>query len=52
VSPEARFAANFVQLGIHPGFGTTVTLPRVIGVQRASLMLYTGRRINGETALE
>src|SRR5262245_12075850 len=27
VSPEARFAANFAKLGIHPGIGLTVTLP-------------------------
>jgi len=52
VSPEARFAANFVKLGIHPGFGLTYTLPRVIGIQRASLMFYTGRRIRGKEALE
>lgn len=51
VSPDARFAANFVRLGIHPGFGLTYTLPRVIGVQRAALMFYTGRRIAGEEAL-
>lgn len=49
--PEARFAANFVKLGIHPGFGLTHTLPRLIGMQRASLLLYTGRRLNGEQAL-
>jgi len=48
---EARFAANFVKLGIHPGFGLTYTLPRLIGVQKASLMFYTGRRISGEEAL-
>jgi enoyl-CoA hydratase/carnithine racemase len=52
VSPEARFAANFVKLGIHPGFGLTHTLPRLIGNQRASLMFYTGRRISGEQAVE
>lgn len=52
VAPEARFSPNFVKLGIHPGFGTTVTLPRLIGVQKASLMFYTGRRIDGETAVE
>jgi enoyl-CoA hydratase/carnithine racemase len=52
VSPDARFAANFVKLGIHPGFGLTYTLPRVIGIQRATLMFYTGRRITGEEALE
>jgi enoyl-CoA hydratase/carnithine racemase len=51
VSPEARFAANFVRLGIHPGFGLTYTLPRLIGIQRASLMFLTGRRIPGEEAV-
>jgi enoyl-CoA hydratase/carnithine racemase len=50
-SNEARFAANFVKLGIHPGFGLTYTLPRLIGVQRANLMCYTGRRITGEEAV-
>jgi len=50
VSPEARFAANFVRLGIHPGFGLTYTLPRLIGIQRSSLMFLTGRRIPGEEA--
>jgi len=52
ISTEARFAANFVKLGIHPGFGLTHTLPRLIGTQRASLMFYTGRRINAEEAIE
>lgn len=51
VSPDARFAGNFVKLGIHPGFGLTYTLPRVIGVQRAALMFYTGRRISGEESV-
>jgi enoyl-CoA hydratase/carnithine racemase len=51
VSPEARFAANFVKIGIHPGFGLTYTLPRLIGYQRANLMFLTGRRITGEEAL-
>jgi enoyl-CoA hydratase/carnithine racemase len=49
-SPESRFTANFVKLGFHPGFGLTHTLPRLIGQQRANLMFYTGRRIDGETA--
>ena len=48
---EARFCANFVKLGFHPGFGITHTLPRVVGVQRANLMCLTGRRIKGEEAL-
>jgi enoyl-CoA hydratase/carnithine racemase len=47
---EAKFSANFNRLGFHPGFGLTVTLPRVIGMQKASLLFYTGRRIDGEEA--
>jgi enoyl-CoA hydratase/carnithine racemase len=50
-APEARFAANFVKIGIHPGFGLTFALPRLIGPQRAALLMLTGRRIDGETAL-
>ena len=51
-APEARFSANFVKLGIHQGFGLSVSLPRLIGRQAANLMLYTGRRLNGQQALE
>lgn len=50
-APEARFGANFVKLGIHQGFGLSVTLPRLIGEQAAAMMLLTGRRITGEEAL-
>lgn len=49
-APEARFAANFVKLGFHPGFGLTHTLPRVIGLQQANLMFQTGRRFKGDEA--
>lgn len=49
-TPQARFVANFVQLGFHPGFGISAVLERVIGRQRAQLMLLTGRRIGGEQA--
>jgi enoyl-CoA hydratase/carnithine racemase len=50
VAPEARFSANFVKLGFHPGFGISHTLPRIVGQQRAALMCLTGRRIKGEEA--
>lgn len=50
--PEARFTANFVKLGFHPGFGLTYVLPRLIGEQRAALLFLTGRRIDGRTAHE
>ncbi len=51
-APEARFSANFARLGFHHGFGLTVTLPALAGGQRALEMLYTGRRIDGQEALE
>ncbi len=47
-SPDAKFAANFVKLGFHPGFGLTHTLPRVIGAHRASLMFLSGRRVKAD----
>jgi enoyl-CoA hydratase/carnithine racemase len=50
-APDAKFSANFVKLGFHPGFGLTHTLPRLIGGQRASLMFLTGRRIKADEAL-
>jgi enoyl-CoA hydratase/carnithine racemase len=49
--PATRLSANFVRLGFHPGFGLTETLPRLIGMQRASVLLCTGQRIDGAQAL-
>jgi len=48
--PETRFCANFARLGFHPGFGLTVTLPAVVGQNKAALMFYTSRRVTGEEA--
>jgi enoyl-CoA hydratase/carnithine racemase len=47
-APEARFSANFVKLGFHPGFGLTLTLPRLIGDSRAALMMLTAARYKAE----
>jgi enoyl-CoA hydratase/carnithine racemase len=49
--PEARYSANFNRLGFHPGFGLSVTLPRLVGPQKAALLFYTGRRVGGEEAV-
>ena len=51
-APEARFSANFARLGFHHGFGLSVTLPELVGRQTAMELLYTGRRVRGEEALE
>lgn len=50
-APDARFTANFVKIGFHPGFGITHTLPRIVGEQRAALLCLTGRRIKADEAL-
>jgi len=48
---EARFTANFAALGIHQGFGLSVTLPELLGRQVASRMLLTARRYKGDEAV-
>ncbi|WP_051062166.1 enoyl-CoA hydratase/isomerase family protein [Ilumatobacter nonamiensis] len=48
--PSSKLAANFSLLGFHQGFALSVTLPLVVGHQAALDLLYTGRRIDGETA--
>jgi enoyl-CoA hydratase/carnithine racemase len=51
-SREARYGANFVRLGLHPGMATTYLLPRLLGVPRAVELLLTGRLVSGAEAAE
>ncbi|QLL07578.1 enoyl-CoA hydratase/isomerase family protein [Mycobacterium vicinigordonae] len=48
--PRSRFAANFSRIGLHHGFGMTVTMPRIVGTQYATDLLLTGRNIDGAEA--
>jgi enoyl-CoA hydratase len=51
-SPNARFAWNFVHRGLVPDTGAgTWLLPRIIGVQPALRLLYTGAMIDADEAL-
>jgi 2-(1,2-epoxy-1,2-dihydrophenyl)acetyl-CoA isomerase len=50
-APSSRFSANFARLGFHQGFGISLTLPAVVGSQRALELLTTGIRIGGDEAL-
>jgi 2-(1,2-epoxy-1,2-dihydrophenyl)acetyl-CoA isomerase len=50
-SPETRFSCNFARLGFHQGFGISVTLPAVVGQQRALELMYTAADVRGEEAL-
>jgi len=49
-APTSRFSANFARLGFHQGFGISVTLPAVVGQQKALELLYTGRSVAGDEA--
>jgi len=49
-APSSRFSANFARLGFHQGFGISLTLPAVVGRQRALELLTTGKRISGDEA--
>jgi 2-(1,2-epoxy-1,2-dihydrophenyl)acetyl-CoA isomerase len=49
-SPETRFSCNFARLGFHQGFGISVTLPAVVGQQRALELMYTAADVRGEEA--
>ena len=50
--PEARFCANFAALGIHQGFGLSVTLPELLGHRMASKVLLTAKRYKGDEAVD
>ena len=44
---DAKYGANFARLGLHPGMAVGWVLPRIIGVQRAAELLFTGRLFLG-----
>ena len=51
-SDQARFAWNFVHRGLVPDTGAgTWLLPRIIGIQPALKLLYTGEMIGADEAL-
>jgi enoyl-CoA hydratase/carnithine racemase len=47
---DAKYGANFVRLGLAPGMAISYLLPRLIGLPRASELLYTGRLVDGAEA--
>src|SRR5690348_14993046 len=51
-APETRIALPEVQLGIHPGWGGSARLPRLIGAPRALAMMLTGRPALAREALD
>ena len=49
-SERARFADTHVRVGVHPGWGMTAILPRLIGAGRARDMSLTGDYVDAATA--
>lgn len=49
-SDRAKFGLPEVGLGIHPGFGGTQRLPRLIGKARAKELIFTGNHYSAEDA--
>jgi len=49
--PVPVFGLPEVQLGVHPGFGGTVRLPRLVGVRKAMDLMLTGRSVRPAEAL-
>lgn len=50
-STRARVGSTFVNLGIIPGDGGAWFLPRLIGMQRAAEMMFSGRIVSPEEAV-
>lgn len=49
-SDKARYGVTFLKLSLIPGDGGAWLLPRIIGMSRASELLYTGNLIDARTA--
>ncbi len=50
-SETAKLSESFVKIGLHPDWGGTWLLPRLIGRSRAAEMLMTGRMVEAAEAL-
>jgi 2-(1,2-epoxy-1,2-dihydrophenyl)acetyl-CoA isomerase len=51
-SDHASFTQSFVHVGLHPDWGGSFFLPRLVGTGRALELMWTGRRVEAEEAEE
>lgn len=53
IEPAARFNAAFVKIGASGGdMGSSFFLPRIVGFERAAELLFTGRFVDADEAIE
>lgn len=51
-SRNARFGQTELNVGLIPGAGGTQRLPRIVGLKRAKELIFTGRLLDADEALE
>ena len=51
-SPDARFSAAYIKVGLFPGYGGVWFYPRLFGMAKAAELMLTGDFINAKEALD
>lgn len=52
ITERARFGELFIRIGLMPDGGGTYLLPRIVGLGRALELMFTGRDVEAEEALQ